>query len=436
VARQRFHLGWFLDGFRIPAWNRPWAGKSSKTWTDGRFYIDMARDLERGCFDYFMIEDSNYIPDTFGGSMDVYLKYGRRAPKHDPAALAAVVSQATNRIGVVATIATTESTPYQVARLMMTLDHLSGGRAGWNVVTGSNDRAAQNFGHDGQPQHDVRYDMADEFVAAVRELWRSWEDGAVLLDEDSGVYVDAAKVHTVGFEGRYFRTRGPLNTVPGPQRQPVLVQAGVSPRGQRFSATHADSVIATGSDYAAKKQLRTSIRRHATEAGRDPDSVKVLFLAEPILGETDTEARAKAARMRDEGNRALDFALSSLSSITMIDFSQFDPDQPLPQDLTTNGHQGQLHDVVSSGKTLRQWVTGASWGAEDAGFVGSPETVADQMESVCAEIGGDGFLITTATPTRRYVSEIVDGLVPELQRRGMVRTSYEHQCLRDNLLAY
>jgi long-chain alkane monooxygenase len=337
---------------------------------------------------------------------------------------------------VVATIATTESTPFQVARMMMTLDHLSGGRIGWNVVTGSNDRAAQNFGFDGQPEHDLRYDMADEFVAAVKGLWDSWEDDAVVLDRESGVYVDAAKVHAVNFEGRYFRTRGPLNTVPGPQRQPVLVQAGVSPRGQRFSATHADSVIATGTDYAAKNRLRASIRQHAAAAGRDPDTVKVLFLAEPILGETDEEARAKAARMRDASSQALDFALSSLSSITMIDFSQFDPDQPLPEGLATNGHQGQLNDLVSSGKTLRQWVTGANWGAEDAGFVGSPQTVADQLESVCEEIGGDGFLITTATPTRRYVSEIVDGLVPELQRRGVVRRCYEHQRLRDNLLAY
>jgi FMN-dependent oxidoreductase (nitrilotriacetate monooxygenase family) len=433
MSKEKFHVGWFLDGFRAPAWNRAWSGHSTRDWPTGQFYMDMARDLERGCFDYFMLEDSNYIPDIYGGSMDVYLKYGRRAPKHDPAALAGIISQVTTRLGIIATIATTESTPFQVARLMSTLDHISSGRIGWNVVTGSNDRAAQNFGRDAQPEHDQRYEMADEFVAAVRALWDSWKEDAVIMDEVSGVYVDASKVNTADYNGTYFRTRGPLNTVPSPQHHPVLVQAGVSSRGQKFSAENADSIIAVAKDFASMRTLRENIRRHAAAVGRNPDHIKVLFLAEPVLGETDDEARAKVKRMQDERARALDWSLETAASVTTVDFSQYDPDQPLPKDLTTNGHQGILNDMVSSGKTLRE-LAAAENNVGD--FVGTPETVAGIMEEIAQEIGGDGFLLTTPRVTRRYVTEIVDGLIPALQKRGVVRTHYEHELLRDNLTAF
>ncbi|MCM0619279.1 NtaA/DmoA family FMN-dependent monooxygenase [Nocardioides bruguierae] len=342
-----FHLGWFLDGFRVPSWNREWSGTSDTAWLDGGFYVDLARTLERGRFDYLMIEDSNYVPDVYGGSMDVYLKWGQRAPKHDPTVLATLVGAATQHLGVIATVATSEVEPFRLARLMQTLDHTTHGRIGWNVVTGSNDRAAQNFGHDGQARHDDRYDMADDFIAAVRALWDSWGEDAVVMDRESGVYVDASQVSVPEHDGPHYRTRGPLNTIPGPQGHPVLVQAGVSPRGQRFSAKHADTIIATGSSIADMKRLRESIRAHAADQGRDPDDIKVMFLVEPILGESDTIAREKARLAVEERDRFIDFGLSSLASVTTTDFSQFDLDEPLPEDLTTNGHQGQLHDMVS-----------------------------------------------------------------------------------------
>jgi FMN-dependent oxidoreductase (nitrilotriacetate monooxygenase family) len=402
----------------------------------GRFYVDIARDLERGCFDYIMLEDSNYVPDVYGGSMETYLRYGQRAPKHDPTVLATLIAQATDRLGVIATVATSETTPYHLARLMQTLDHVSGGRIGWNVVTGSNDRAAQNFGLDAQQPHDRRYDMADEFITAVRALWHSWDDGALVADPDTGVYVDHSKVHVVDFEGKDYRTRGPLNTIPGPQREPVLVQAGVSPRGQRFAARHADSIIATGSSIESMRALRESIRGHVSDAGRDPDDVKVMFLVEPILGETQRDAEEALARrvaLRDE---LLDFGLSSLASVTMVDFARFDPDEPLPLDLTTNGHQGQLNDMVQSRRPLRELAVGAWAGADEAHLVGTPDKVASLMGDMAAEIGGDGFLLTSLTPTRRYITEVVDGLVPALQRRGIVRERYEYPTVRANLTAF
>lgn len=432
----QFHLGWFIDGFRVPAWNRMWSGTSSTDWLTGRFYVDVARDLERGCFDYIMLEDSNYVPDVYGGTMATYLKYGQRAPKHDPTVLATLIAQATANLGVIATVSTTETSPFHLARLMQTLDHVSGGRIGWNVVTGSNDRAAQNFGFDAQPPHDARYDLADEFIAAVRALWTSWQDGALVADEESGVYVDATKVSVVDFVGEHFRTRGPLNAIPGPQGQPVLVQAGVSPRGQAFSARHADSIIATGSSIASMKRLRESIRENVRAAGRDPDDVKVMFLAEPTLGESQRDADEALARKEALRDELLDFGLSSLASVTAVDFSKFDPDEPLPLDLTTNGHQGQLNDMVQSRRPLRELAVGAWAGSDEAHLVGTPDTVAGLMKDMMDEIGGDGFLLTSLTPTRRYITEVVDGLVPSLQRRGLVRDRYEHLTVRANLTAY
>lgn len=432
----KFHLGWFVDGFRIPAWNQPWAGASSAAWQTGEFYVEMARDLERAGFDFVMLEDSNYIPDNYGGTTETYLKYGQRAPKHDPAVLAAMIAALTNRIGIICTVATTEITPFRLARLIQTLDNTSGGRIGWNVVTGSNDLAAQNFGHDKQPEHDRRYDMADEMIQAVRQLWLSWEDGAVALDEESGVYVDHTKVHPINFEGEHFKTRGPLNVLPGPQKQPVLLQAGLSPRGQRFAARNADCVIATGGDIAGMKQLRDNIRDAAAEVGRNPDDVKVLFLLEPILGETDAEAIEKARRLKEENQDRLDLVLSGMASVTTTDFKKLDLDEPLPADLTTNGHAGTLDAMVKSGKTLRELMLGTMEGAADVAMVGTPATVAKRMGDVMDQVGGDGFLITTWTPTKRYIAEIADGLVPELQKLGLARTEYEFSTVKDNLKSF
>jgi FMN-dependent oxidoreductase (nitrilotriacetate monooxygenase family) len=431
-----FHLSWFQDGFRAPAWNRRWSGTSTRDWQDGSFYIDMARSFERACFDYFMIEDNNYVPDVYGGDTAVYLKYGQRAPKHDPTMLAAILTQATSGIGIVATVATSETTPFHVARQMNTLDHLSHGRIGWNVVTGSNDRAAQNFGHDAQAPHDLRYDIADEFVGAVRALWDSWEADAVRMDTESGIYVDHTKVHTVDHAGEHYRTRGPLNTLPAPQGHPVIVQAGVSKRGLRFTARHSDSVIAAANTVPEMRALRESVRALAEEQGRDPDTVKVLFLIQPMIGETTADAELKADTWLEDELQFVDFGLSSLASVTTVDFAKYDLEEPLPLGLTTNGHQGQLANMVSSRKPLKELAVGVVVGSREAGLVGTAEDVADRMGEVMGEVGGDGFLLTHFTPTRRYVAEICDGLVPALQARGLTRSAYEFPTLRENLLAF
>lgn len=435
MSGTKIHLGWFLAGFRAPAWMSKWSGRSTRDWAKGDFFVALAQTLERGCFDFIMIEDSNYIPDNYGGSHDVYLKHGHRGPKHDPLMLAAILTRETRNIGIVATVATTESTPFHIARTMATLDHLSDGRIGWNMVTGSNDRAAQNFGRPRQPLHDERYELADDFVTAAKALWDSWDPDAVILDEESGQYIDPEKVHVIDYEGPYFSTRGPLNTIPSPQGKPVLVQAGNSPRGQSFAGRHAEVVIAGGKSVEQMKAFRDSIRGVAAEQGRDPDSVKVLFLIDPVFGETDAEAKEKARRQREEHANDLEYVLSNWASTVTTDLSQFDPDEPLPKTLHTNGHQSQLDAMVNSGKTLRQIVTD-SFADEDNGLVGTPADVARVMADTAEAVGGDGFLLSTRMPTLRYVSEVSDGLVPELQRLGVFRTEYEHPRFRDNLLAY
>ncbi|WP_075214243.1 NtaA/DmoA family FMN-dependent monooxygenase [Mongoliimonas terrestris] len=426
-----FHLAWFMN-FSVDEWNTPFAS-GGKPWT-GQFYIDMAKSMERACFDYIMIEDTLMISDAYGGSMEAYLKYALMGPKGDPAPLAALIANHTSKMGVVATLSTMAYPPFMLARLCATLDNIAEGRFGWNIVTSGENHAAQNFGMDELPPRQARYDMADEYVQLVKQLWGSWEPGAVVLDRETDTYADYTKVKPINFEGKYFKSRGPLNCVPPVQGRPAFVQAGGSPRGRQFAAETADSIIAAASGVEAMKEYRDDIRKRAAASGRDPDEVKVFFIVQPILGETDAEAKEKFDRYVGSPSYIAK-TLSVIASVTDIDFSQFDLDKELPP-LTTNGEQGSLNAFAQwgSGKTLRQLtIENATWGLE--GVVGTPETVADRMAGVMEEVGGDGFLITSPFQrvSRQYINEVCEGLVPALQRRGVTRTAYTKSTLRDTL---
>jgi FMN-dependent oxidoreductase (nitrilotriacetate monooxygenase family) len=437
MTDKRFHLGWFMN-FTPDEWREPF-GQGGLPW-DGEFYIEMARTLERACFDYIMIEDKLMVPETFGGSTELSLKHAMMVPKHDPAPLAVAMGMATSRLGVVATLSTLAYPPFLLARLCSTIDSLTGGRFGWNIVTSAEDLAAQNFGLERLPPRDLRYAMADEYMEVVNKLFASWERDAVVLDREAGVYVDHSRVRPINHKGEFFSVRGPLNTVPSPQHRPVYVQAGGSPRGRDFAARHADSIISVASGVESMKAFRDDIRARAAGAGRDPDSIKVLFCVTPVLGETTDEAQEKQRRMVSAPHFINDI-LGSISAITEIDFAQFDLDRPLPGYLKTNGEQGSLDKFQQwgSGKTLRELVVGGAGGlVSSVELVGTPDEVADRMGTVMAEVGGDGFLITTPVlrVSRRTIIEIADGLVPALQRRGLVRTAYGHETLRDNLLEF
>ncbi len=433
MAADPFHLGWFLgNSFGVHGWNQPWDGTAGEDWTQPDLHIDLARAAERACFDFLLLEDSLFVPDNYGGSMDFYLARALRAPKNDPLPLVPLLAQATRRLGIVPTISTSFYPPYLLARLIATLDLMSKGRVGCNFVTSTAERAAQNFGLDAHVEHDLRYEMADEFVEVVTRLWSSWDADAIVMDRGRGVFVDPAKVRAIDFKGRFFSSRGPLNTARPPQGRPVLVQAGGSPQGQAFASKHMDAVLCAVSTVEEMKAFRGDLRRRVAAAGRDPDDCKLFFVVVPTVGETDAEAEERVRRRQAHREAVPELALAQMASLTDIDFAAFDLDAPIGG-LTINGQQGTLKRFLKQGRTLREIAHNYRYGYED--LVGTPETVAAMMDEVMQEVGGDGFVFT-GTVTRRYVAEITDGLVPALQRRGLVRAAYEHQHFRDNLLAF
>ncbi|MFK4227022.1 NtaA/DmoA family FMN-dependent monooxygenase [Streptomyces sp. NPDC019890] len=441
MQAKKFHLGWFMNGYRVHGWRDQWIGTHKSEGMLPDFYVDMARSLERACFDYFIIEDSSFVPDAWQGKHDFYVENAYAVPKFDPSVLASILTQNTSRLGIVATLAITEYPPYLLARLVSTMDHVSRGRAGWNMVTASSDRAAQNYGHDAQPDHDIRYDMAEEFTQLVIKLWESWGPGSMVVDQD-GIFADPAKVHPVDFHGEFYKSRGPINSARSPQGRSVIVQAGGSEKGRAYASKYADSIIASATTVEQMKAYRDDVRARAEVHGRDPDSVKVLFLVSPILGETHQAALDRRQQAQEEAAANPVMRLAGMGYATDIDFSVFDLDTPikdLASLMVTNGHQSSLQQFVAHNweRTLREVAVQSSTSAgQRVELLGTPSEVADQMGDVMATVGGDGFLITQDVLTRRSLSEICDGLVPELQRRGLTRTVYSHEMFRDNLLEF
>jgi long-chain alkane monooxygenase len=431
---KKFHLAWFTM-FDTDEWLDPMSSGGGKPW-DGDFYVDMAKNLERACFDCMMFADTLMVSHSFGGDMSYALKSAINVPRHDPIPLAAVIGAQTCHIGIAATMSTLNYAPFTLARTACTVDHLTRGRFGWNIVTSGEDSAAQNFGFDGLPPRELRYDMADEYMEVVNALFGSWDPDAVVMDRESGTYVDGRKVRSIDFVGKYYKSRGPLNTVPSPQIRPAYFQAGGSPRGRDFAAKHADAIVAVATGAKGMKQFRDDVRARAAKFGRDPDTVKVFYMFAPVFGETEAEAIALNERHM-ASQRYYDQRLGQVSVLTDIDFSKFDLDKPLPP-LTTNGESTMLEKFTQGGssKTLRELVTDSGRGGTE--LFGTPEQIAVRMGEIMAEVGGDGFLIRHPfnSISRRYISEVADGLVPALQRLGLVRTEYTKSTLRDTLMEF
>jgi FMN-dependent oxidoreductase (nitrilotriacetate monooxygenase family) len=433
-----FHMAWFTP-FKVPAWKSPWAGDVAFNWLNGEYYADMARALERAGFDYMMFEDSTLVSDAYGGTAENDLKHGLHSPKGDPVPLLAYLAAQTSRIGLIATMSTSFYQPFLVARAMATMDHLSKGRIGWNVVTSSEDQAAQNYGIDALPPHDERYDRAEEFIDIVKQLWDSWEPGAIVADRDRNVYADFTKVHEINYVGKFYKSRGPLNLPPGPQGHPVICQAGGSPKGRDFAARHADTLLASAGTVEAMKEYRTDLRARAEAAGRNPDDIKVMFICQPVLGDTEQEAAEKYRLVREMTQDQIETTLGIMSITMEINWKQYDLDSELPDDIHTNGHQSGLDAFkkAAQGKTLRQVLESRS--GTGIAMAGTPDSVAAQMDEMMQEVGGDGFLVRgepVRTHSRRYLDEIASGLAPALQRRGLMRTQYDHPTLRGNLRAF
>lgn len=433
-------MGWFLGmGFGTYGWNDRWSGNAGKDVANASLFVDMATSLERAGFDYLMLEDSSVIPDVYQGTMEHSLKHG--TVRHDPMTLVPILGAATKKVGIIATASTSFYPPYLAARLMATLDNLTDGRVGVNLVTSSPNAAAQNYGYEKHFDHDVRYEMADEWVACVKALWDTWEPGAVAMDEENGVFVDYTKVHTADFVGKYYKSRGPLNCLPGPQGHPVICQAGGSEIGKDFGAKNADTIIASLAEEPGienMKAYKLDVDARLVKFGRQTSDAKLMFLAQPIMADSDEAAHEKLDQMAAAAAKNTEALLAGFSYFSGLDFSKFDLDEPLP-DMSEgmNGHQSLVAAFAkfAEGKTLRQTIADRARTVGSVELVGTPESVAAQMGEIMDEVGGNGFLIRTL-PTRKNQTEICDGLAPALRRRGLIRDSYTYDTLRENLLEF
>jgi FMN-dependent oxidoreductase (nitrilotriacetate monooxygenase family) len=429
----KFHLGWFLGpGITVQGWNQPGFSRGYD-WTKPDIYVDAVRALERACFDLVILEDTSAVPYTYKGSMDYYLSHAAMTPKLDPVVLTPLLAAATKHIGIAPTLTTTFYPPWLLARTLATQDHYSGGRIGFNIVTATSDAAAQNYGHEKQFEHDLRYDMADEFLDCVNALWDAWDADAVVMNEETGVFIDPSKVRTVNFEGKYYKTRGPLNLPRSPQGKPVFVAPGGSPRGRKFSGRNAEVVLAGGANPAEMKDYREEVLRHAVAFGRDPSQVKTLFTCVPTIVRDKAEAEETVKMMDAMKVKNMEHGLAAISFLSGIDFSKFDIDEPVGE-IKTNGMQTMLKMFAKHGPqaTLRQIMTAPN---EFTSMIGTADAVAGAMQETMEEVGGDGFLITGHFKPK-YITSIVDELVPALQKRQLTRTEYGKELFRDNMMAF
>ena len=399
-------------------------------------YQHIAQTLEAGRFDCVFFDDRLAMPGVYGNSVAEAVRYGARPIKLDLTAVLGGIIGATSRIGIGATYSTTYYDPFHVARTFATLDHLSGGRAAWNVVTSVNDSEAQNFGLESHLDHDERYDRAHEFLEAVGALWDSWEDDALILDQASGEFADPAKVHEVNHDGTYFSVRGPLTVPRTPQGRPAILQAGSSGRGREFAAQWADMIFTADPGLPVAQQHYTDQRERIAATGRDPDSVKILPMAYAVVGETQAIAEEKERLFLDAYVHPV-ASLTLLSEVMNYDFAKHDLDDPVTEEMmaASGGIRGLAEGVrrhLDREVTVRDLAAHRATLLQGPRFVGTPDRVADQMQEWVESGGCDGFVLA-ATHLPGAFEEFVRMVVPILQERGLMRREYEGTTLRDHL---
>jgi alkanesulfonate monooxygenase len=427
-ARQ-LHLGAFMRPVSIHtgAWRYPGA------FPDANFNLAhlkrFVQTLERGRFDAFFMADHLAVLN-----MPIEaLKRSHTVTSFEPLTLLSALAAVTERIGLVATASTTFDAPYHIARRFASLDHISGGRAGWNIVTTSNPDAALNFGLTEHMEHGDRYARAREFYDVVTGLWDSWADDAFLRDAESGIFFDPDKLHVLDHKGQYLSVRGPLNIARPVQGWPVIVQAGASDAGRQLAGETAEVVFAAGLPLRAAQQFYADVKDRAERAGRNPDHIKILPGALVIVGDTVEEARAR--RLQLDSLVHFDSAIASLSIALGTDASKFDPEGPLPEIPETNQSKSGRERVIDlaqrEGLTVRQLAQRLG-GYSGLTFAGTPQTIADAMEEWLQSGGSDGFNVMFPY-LPQGLDDFVGRVVPELQRRGLFRREYPGTTLRDTL---
>ena len=396
------------------------------------YWQALARELERGLFDGIFLADVVGVYDVYGGSADTALRDGVQVPVNDPLLLVPAMAAETQHLGFGVTVNLSFEPPYTFARRMTTLDHLSAGRIGWNIVTGYLDSGARATGQAKQTSHDTRYDIAAEFLELMYKLWEgSWEDDAVRLDRELGVYVDPAKVHRIKHHGEYFQLDAIYPSEPSVQRTPVLYQAGTSPKGIAFAGHNAECVFIAAPDKKQALASVNSIREAAVSAGRSPDDILIFAIMTVLTGDTDAQANEKLDDYRHYASA--EGALALISGWSGMDFASAHPETLLK--FTKTDAIQHTRDSAHYGRgqiTVAEAADRVAIGAGGPVVVGSPISVADTLQSWMDETGVDGFNLTyTVVP--ESVTEFVDKVVPELQSRGVYKTAYTEGTLREKL---
>lgn len=433
--KMRLCLFWFPPGSHPGGWRMPDAVAASES--SFEVYLEVVRIAEEAKMDAVFFADSASVQPVdliAKGDPKAGLVH-RGAAGLEPMSLLPALAAVTKRIGLIATATTTYNEPYHIARRFATIDQISGGRGGWNLVTSQTESEAQNFGRDTHMEHDARYERAEEFFDVVAGLWDSWADDAIIYDKSTAQCFDPAKVKLLNHDGKNFRVRGPLNVLRSPQGRPIVVQAGASGPGKALAARIADCVFTAQSKLADGKAFYDEVKAKAAEFGRDPNEIRVMPGIVPILGRTDEEAKELRAEM--VSNITDDQAMRSMYRVAGgLDLRQYPLDGPFPELPLSNGAQGRQKLLVDMARrenlTLIQAGRRFAEGQAHNMVCGSPETVADLMQSWFENGACDGFaLMPSYFP--RGLQDIAELLVPELQRRGLFRTEYEGRTLRENL---
>jgi len=422
-----------LGAFMRPASIHTGAWRYPGAWPDMNFNFahlkECIQKLERAKFDAFFMADHMAVLNMPTDA----LKRSHTATSFEPFTLLSALSQATERIGLVATGSTTFDAPYHIARRFASLDHISGGRAGWNIVTTSNPDAALNFGMDEHMEHGERYERAREFYDVVTGLWDSWADDAFIRDVDSGVFFDPAKMHVLGHKGEYLKVRGPLNIARPIQGWPVIVQAGASEAGKKLAAETAEAVFTAQSSIEVGRQFYADVKGRMRKLGRNPDHMKILPACFVVVDATVNEAKAKRAKLDSLVNYAN--SIASLSIALGHDASKLDPDGPLPEIPESNASKSGRDRAIALARkeslTVRQLAQRLG-GYSGLAMVGTPKTIADEMEEWLESEASDGFTVMFPY-LPGGLDDFVNQVVPELQRRGLFRREYEGKTLRENL---
>ncbi|HBI9106451.1 TPA: LLM class flavin-dependent oxidoreductase, partial [Acinetobacter baumannii] len=406
----------------------------SVEYKDLEYWTDLAQILERGFFDGIFIADVLGIYDVYHQSAEHALTGAVQVPVNDPLQIVPAMAAVTKHLGFGVTTSISFEHPYPFARRISTLDHLTKGRVGWNIVTSYLESGSKNLGLKTQVNHDNRYDIADEYLEVLYKLWEgSWEEGSVLRDRENGIFADHKKVHPIQHEGKYFTVPGIHICEPSPQRTPVLYQAGASSRGQKFASQNAECVFIAAPSKIATKKVVQGIRQKLVQEGRDPYSVKIYALLSIVTDETDAKAQVKFKEYQSYGS--YDGALTLLSGWSGVDFSQYQPTDKVEY-IQTNAIQSLLDSYVNADPervwTIEEIANWNSLGGNGPVLVGSAETVSDALQQWVEDTDVDGFNLAYILAHQTF-ADVVEFIVPELQKRGVYQTSYTQGTLREKL---